>query len=237
MRQWNRWRTVAIMGVLAVLGCVVMASVVFGATSHAPTIQPISPNDVGATSIAKAAAATATAKAAPPTAVAQTEAVDQGAVGNVISTPAIQSGPSVTFRALTTAPGISQHDAQQAIDNRGVPGAFGGAVNGKQVTATAIHGVATFGHPGTRSAANGSPLSGGCVNWFGPCNLPVEQCVKGVGCSRTSAVIPRLENRPMWIIDLGNIEFRGSHSTFNHAVYAVDDATRSVVYAWFYNGA
>jgi len=138
--------------------------------------------------------------------------------------------PDMTFISTADTPLISSLDAQNVITDGGVPLVVSGQLGGRSMTITAIHGLATFGIP------DGKPDSGGCIGWIGPCNYPVFHCVKGQGCTPTGMTIPRLENRPMWIIDVAGASFVGSGASFNHTVYAVDEMTKTVLFTWGYDG-
>jgi len=105
----------------------------------------------------------------------------------------------------------------QLVEDLGVPFGLGGDYLGKPVTVTAAYGLGTFGH--------WDPVAGA---WIGDLHIPL----KG-----TDIVLDHIEHRPMWILDYGNVVAYGSQTTFNHAVYAVDEETRTVLLAWFYQGA
>ena len=64
--------------------------------------------------------------------------------------------------------------------------------------------------------------------WVGDQNIPI----KG-----TNIVLNHIEPRPRWIIDYGNVTAYGSQAEFNHAVYAVDVESKSVLKIWFYQGS
>jgi len=155
--------------------------------------------------------------------------------------PATTSQDDFTFVGATNAPRISSLDAQNALADEGVPWALGGTFpsqSGASVTITAIYGVATLGRPIDTSTfvfPNGQGATGGCINWAGPCNLPVYKCVRGAPCTLTADVIPRLENRPAWVVDVGGATFYGSQISYNHTVYLVDEETKSIPIIWGYN--
>ena len=104
----------------------------------------------------------------------------------------------------------------QVVKSFGVPFGLGGEYEGQAVNVTAAYGIGTFGHSG----GPGQP-------WIGDRNVPL----KG-----TNTVLDHIENRPMWILDYGNVIAYGTQATFNHAVYAIDIQTRSVLMIWFYQG-
>jgi len=156
--------------------------------------------------------------------------------GDLITSPAIQNGPRLTLRRPDTPSAITQQEALDAIAATGVDWPVTGLFAGEKVTVAAVYGLGTLGNSGPHLTANGQPSAGGCMDWFGPCNIPVQKCVRGAGCTATGAVIGHVDNRPLWIIDVGNVAFYGSHTTANHAVYAVDVATKTVVSIWSYNG-
>ncbi len=155
--------------------------------------------------------------------------------------PAITSKPDLTFVGTANRPKISSFDVQNTLADAGIPWALGGDFPGRPgmpVMITAIHGVATFGQPtdtSTLVSPSGNGATGGCVNWGGPCNLPVYKCVRGGACSQTAAVIPRIENRPVWIVDIGGAVFYGSQINYNHTVYLVDEENNSIMVVWGYN--
>ncbi|HUZ02869.1 MAG TPA: hypothetical protein VMU89_21215 [Thermomicrobiaceae bacterium] len=138
------------------------------------------------------------------------------AIGGVIALPASQSG-DLTLVRTTRSPTFSQQAAMQLVEDLGVPFGLGGDYLGKPVTVTAAYGLGTFGH--------WDPVAGA---WIGDLHIPL----KG-----TDIVLDHIEHRPMWILDYGNVVAYGSQTTFNHAVYAVDEETRTVLLAWFYQGA
>jgi hypothetical protein len=136
---------------------------------------------------------------------------------SVTPVPAASASGELTLTPDPNAPVFSQQEAMQVVSNFGIPFALGGAYQGQVVSLAASYGIGTFGHPG----GPGQP-------WIGDVNIPL----KG-----TSTVLDHIENRPMWILDYGNIVAYGSQATFNHAVYAVDIQTRSVLKIWFYQGS
>lgn len=129
--------------------------------------------------------------------------------------------------------------ADQGYHEPNVP--TGQLYQGKAMTVTALFGLGTVGRPGATGAIPNAPNSGvsgapslsgtlppACVNWQGPCNIPVRTSVGGQ-CSDTGQVIPRIEKRPLWIVDLGNAPLFGSRHTFNHSVFVIDDVTGNVI--------
>lgn len=204
------WRSIIIVGCATVILGAMLVPPVIGAANISPTSRPIT-----------------TAVNAPTN------------IGTSVSIAALQNGPNLTFVSTLDTPTIALPDALALIDTKGIPFALGGQYAGKTVAINATHGRATFGFAADTSkvkAPRGGQFTGGCAGWLGTCNIPVQQCVKGQGCTLTGQVIPRLENRPMWIIDYGNIVFPTSGRPANHAVYAIDDQTRSVILIWGYNG-
>ncbi len=136
------------------------------------------------------------------------------AVGEVIPLPASTPG-GLTLVQTDKVPAFSQQEAMQIVHDFGIPFALGGDWEGLQVTVSAAYGLGTFGHPGPP----GMP-------WVGLQHVPL----KG-----TDVVLDHIENRPMWILDYGNVRAGGSQAEFRHAVYAVDEETRSVLTIWFYD--
>ncbi len=136
------------------------------------------------------------------------------AVGEVIPLPSSTSG-GLTLIRTDTVPAFSQQEAMQIVHDFGIPFALGGDWEGLQVTVAAAYGLGTFGRPG-----------GPGLPWLGDRYFPL----KG-----TDVVLDHIENRPMWILDYGNVRAGGSRAVFRHAVYAVDEETRSVLKIWFYD--
>lgn len=68
--------------------------------------------------------------------------------------------------------------------------------------------------------------------WIGNRNIPLP----------TGEILDHIDSRPMWIVDVGGVEgFYGgepglSVPPYNHVVYAVDDLTQAVLFAWSYPG-
>lgn len=84
-----------------------------------------------------------------------------------------------------------------------------------QITST--FGLATFGQRG----ADG--------RWVGDQNVRLPD----------GEIVDHIENRPMWIVDVGGLEGAvGGQTTrqYNHVVFAVDTMTRGVVLVWSYPG-
>ncbi len=136
------------------------------------------------------------------------------AVGEAFPLPASTSG-ELTLIRTEKAPAFSQQEAMQIVHDFGIPFALGGEWEGLQVTVSATYGIGTFGRPG-----------GPGLPWLGDRNVPL----KG-----TDVVLDHIENRPMWILDYDNVRAGGSRAEFRHAVYAVDEETRSVLKIWFYD--
>ncbi len=136
------------------------------------------------------------------------------AVGEVIPLSSSTSG-ELTLIVTEKAPAFSQQEAMQIVHDFGIPFALGGDWEGLQVTVSATYGIGTFGRPGSPG-----------LPWLGNRHAPL----KG-----TDVVLDHIENRPMWILDYGNVRVGGSRAEFRHAVYAVDEETRSVLKIWAYN--
>lgn len=140
--------------------------------------------------------------------------------GEVITLPASRAG-ELTLVDTGATPLISQEQAMQAVADLGVPWGLGGRWQGKPVTVSAAHGLATFGRPGE----NGKP-------WVGDRNILLPNGKR----------LDHIEDRPMWIIDYGNtIGYGGGcpecpPAIFDHTVYAVDTQTEAVLKIWFYKG-
>lgn len=141
------------------------------------------------------------------------------AVGDVIPLPFIESG-EITLVRTDKPPAFSGEEAVRIVRAFGVPD--GEVVRGdKPVTCSATYGLGTLG----RSGGPGLP-------WWGPRNVPL----KG-----TDVILDHVENRPMWIVDCDNAYAATSSGCpgcetpyFKHAVYPVDEQTRSVMMALFF---
>ena len=158
--------------------------------------------------------------------------------GAIIVAAYIPTWTNLVLRSTTTAPLISQQEAQQVIADAGVSWAFGGQVAGKTVTVDAVHGLGTIGQPGSTdklALPDGSHPTGACQGWLGICNYPVKKCINGT-CTATGQVIDRFQDRPMWVIHYANLTGYTSGGTTNHGVVVIDDATRSQVMSWNYTG-
>jgi len=129
-------------------------------------------------------------------------------------------------------PLISQQEAMQIVADRGVPWARGGQWQGKPVTIDTTYGLATLGQPGDTTGlhkGDNMPLIGECAGWIGLCGLQVQPCHNGA-CINTGKVLGRLVNRPIWLLDYGNISAVGSKGPpNNHAVYIVDATEKFVL--------
>jgi hypothetical protein len=142
------------------------------------------------------------------------------AASEVITLPSSESG-ELTLIRTDEPPAFSQQEAMQIVHDFGVDVALGGERFGKPVTVSATYGIGTLGRPG-----------GPGLPWLGDRNVPL----KGTG-----TILDHVENRPMWILDYDNAyapapACPGCDSLFfKHAVYAVDEQTRSVLIVWFYN--
>lgn len=138
---------------------------------------------------------------------------DIPAVGEVIALPSSESGELTLVRTDKLAT-FSEQEAMQIVHDSGVPFGLGGEWLGRPVTVSAAYGIGTFGRPG-----------GPGLPWLGDRHIPL----KG-----TEVILDHIENRPMWILDYDNAYAHGTQVDFKHAVYAVDEETRSVLLAWFY---
>ncbi len=142
------------------------------------------------------------------------------AVGEVIPLPSSKSGELTLFRT-DKPPAFSQQEAMQIVHDFGVDVALGGERFGRPVTASAAYGIGTLGRPG-----------GPGLPWLGDRNIPL----KGTG-----VILDHVENRPMWILDYDNAYApapacpRCDSLFFKHAVYAIDEQTRTVLIVWFYD--
>lgn len=156
--------------------------------------------------------------AAPSTPIASVDAslTASPAPGQQIAVPGA-AADSLTLMQAAQPATMSEADALQAVANFGIPWAHGGEYDGQTVAMQAYYGLATFGKPGP----NGT--------WIGP----VHQSLPN------GAVLDHIANRPMWIINYGNIvttiHNAGGTIVTNHAVYAVDVATRTVLRVWAYH--
>ncbi len=142
------------------------------------------------------------------------------AMGEVIPLPSSESG-ELTLIRTDKSPAFSEQEAMQIVHDFGVDIALGGERLGKPVTPSATYGIGILGRPG-----------GPGLPWLGDRNIPLKG--KGV-------ILDHVENRPMWILDYDNAyapapACPGCDSLFfKHAVYAVDEQTRSVLVVWFYD--
>jgi hypothetical protein len=136
--------------------------------------------------------------------------------------PADNSTPlpykDVTLRSSTPSPSFSQQDAMQIVKAIGVPWALGGNYEGQQVNVSAHFGIGTLGHADPTEQ----------VPWVGPQHVPI----KG-----TDIVLDHVADRPMWILDYGNVAAYGSQIAYNHAVYVVDEQSRTLLITFFYHGS
>jgi hypothetical protein len=219
------------MGITAVTGIIVRNQ----SAAAQSTQPPLSPGtDIPAAT---------TAPANPPVTVLP--AIPAGAkVGDLIQHPSLV-GNDIALRVTDTAPPISAEAAMQVAQDTGYPYALGGLYEGREVTVTARFGRLTYGRPGDTTGLHGadgvSPLTGACAGWIGPCNWPVQTCHAGQ-CSRTDKVIPRIENRPYWILDYANVIGPGGVGcdgcpeppVHNHTVLIVDALDKFVLMGYGY---
>ena len=207
-----------------ILGAALLSGVGSGTSTHAAA-------QTGSAASAPTSGAVAAAGSQPgslaattqATASATVEAAPSPAVGVAIpdvGQPYELAAASVhdfTLVRDAQAPPFSLQDAMQILDDAGVPFAFGGEYQGQQVTVTAAYGIGTFGHPGI-----------GAIPWIGPMHVPVPG---------RDIVLDHVANRPIWIVAYGNLKIPGSKGVYDHAAYAVDVQTRTLLYAWTYNGS
>ncbi len=149
--------------------------------------------------------------------VAQPTQSADGVLTTPSETPAIGDVvplPSSKYSDLTlvrtgTAPTISSTEALDIVRNSIT------APLTDQISSS--FGLATFGTRDTRGI------------WVGDQNVRLPN----------GEIIDHIENRPMWIIDVGGVEGAvGGPTTrpYNHVVFAVDAMTRGVVFVWSYPG-
>jgi len=140
--------------------------------------------------------------------------------------------PNVKIHQSDRQPKISQQFAMKVIYN----------ISGKQLWASPDgKGVTESGKAVTVSATFGLVNEGSLANgrsWAGTVNLPVSVCDGDGNCKDTGKKIDHLENRPMWIIDYGNLGIPvfdvmcngcTPAPVNNHMVYFVDADTGSVM--------
>lgn len=126
--------------------------------------------------------------------------------------PARLAAADVTLKPTDAPPLISSHQAMQVIGHQGIPWALGNSWNGLPITVTAAYGV------GTIAGLQHVPLPG-------------------------NKMLDRVVEVPMWIIDYGStgpLAYGGGcpgcpPDEQNHAVYAVDAESRSILVIWAYN--
>lgn len=126
---------------------------------------------------------------------------------------------------------LSENDALQAVSNMGVPFVKGGQYLGKTVTIKSYYGLVTIGSPNSKG------------EWVGgPVNIPLQTCSASNQCTPTGKVLDRIENRPMWLLDYGNVAFKtsgiaGPPYHHNHSAYLVDEETKKVLLVIGYTGS
>ncbi len=169
-------------------------------------------------------------------------------VGELIQNIAIEAhnpgtSKSLSMRVTDAAPVITQQEAQQIALDAGYPFAMGGVYEDREVTVNAVYGLLTHGQPadtsGLRMGDGVSPVAGPCKGWIGPCDWPVHTCRAGV-CQDTGKRIGRIQNRPYWLLDYGNIISERQacsgcpKQTFNHVVLLVDAQDKFVLSGYSY---
>ena len=148
------------------------------------------------------------------------------AVGELIPVPFSWRVPISVYRAADP-PLISLEKARTVVMNNGMDWAFGGFLNGKRVTLTAVYGLVTLGGPNTGGNKQG---------WLGPQNIPLSTCDTHGTCVPNGTVLPYVEKRPMWVLDYGNTDFPAlgpacmttpcpTPTIFTHSVYTIDGQT------------
>ncbi len=169
-------------------------------------------------------------------------------VGDLINNAALHAinrggTPILTMRVTDQAPLITQQEAQQIAFDASYPYAFGGNYEGREITVNAVYGLLSHGFPGDTSGLHlgddVTPLTGPCAGWVGPCNIPVKTCRDGV-CKDTGKTIPRIEQRPYWLLDYEGFHFERQAcpdcpiQVFNHAVLVVDAQDKFVLMGFPY---
>lgn len=162
----------------------------------------------------------ATPTVASPTAVAIT---DETLI--TLPTALAQNLSELHIRATNLVPSISQRDAMQVVYNFTKQN----WALGKNGNTWAQFGLVTIGSSG----GAGKP-------WAGLRNIQVLNCSAGK-CQNTGQVLDHIENRPMWILDYGNVDAPSlgvlpcpNCTTTpipdnNHIVYTVDVQTKTVM--------
>lgn len=129
------------------------------------------------------------------------------------------AGAPVTLLRLPGEPPFSREEAMRVVATR-FPWGLGGAWEGTPVTVHAWYGLGTIGQRG--------PTGG----WSGSVNIPLD----------TGDTLDHIEDRPLWLLDYGNVPgIIGSGCpgclpppVYNHNVYAIDAATRSLLWTASY---
>lgn len=173
----------------------------------------------------------------PPTLTAAATVVPTVAgtpqIGSEIPLPFSGKGIGLSsFMRTPDLPLISEQDAMKAIHNLGINFAYGGQFNGKTVTVWAAFGLGTLGEPGK----NGQ-------GWVGEQHFPVRTCESSGKCTETGQFLDRIDHRPMWVIDYGNLDIPvGAPPPWNpnpppltNSVYFVDAQMKSVLITESYN--
>ncbi|MBN9392593.1 MAG: hypothetical protein J0I20_31450 [Chloroflexi bacterium] len=166
---------------------------------------------------------------------------NKAVVDKFVSGAAVQANKMLKIVATDEPPVLSETEAFQVVQNAGIPWAFGGFYKDRRVSVSPIYGLATLGFAGDTSniyTSKGTHPTGACANWIGPCNFPILKCNLGK-CLDTGRVIERFENRPVWIIDYGNILWQNGGTgsvapASNHAVYLIDALEKAFIVAWGY---
>jgi hypothetical protein len=136
------------------------------------------------------------------------------AIGEIINIPSAVRG-DLTVRRTDIAPLISQQEAQQVLKDYGIIWAFEDTQSIPSVTLLATYGLVTQGRP----TPDGK-------DWIGNRNIRLSN----------GTILPYIENRPMWILDYGNVAVQGSMKTFNHLACLVDAETKTLIVGWMYDG-
>lgn len=152
--------------------------------------------------------------------ITNTIILKNGSVFNII-TPTNTLGSHIKHRALDVSGVKLQHTAEQAVIspeealqilyNSRFPAIYTGSTNGYPFNVDLIYGLGTVGEtiPYRQiTSTNGVKVPENCKTWSGPCNYPLETC-SSLTCKPSGEVLERIENRPMWIV---NITISGSYT-------------------------
>jgi hypothetical protein len=153
-------------------------------------------------------------------------------VSELVSLPTeLMDVTNLIMRRASKASILSENDALQAVSNMGVPFAKGGQYFGKTVTIKSYYGLVTKGSRNSKGEWVGGPI-----------NIQLQTCSSSNQCTPTGKVLDRIENRPMWVVDYGNVAFRtsgigGTPYSHNHAAYLIDEETKEVLLVIGYTGS